>query len=208
MAKKRSIFNDRLRYKDYAAGTYHHLTSHAIGSENCFRSARDYALFLRLLNARLTPEPVIDEYRKPIRSYHGEIELVAFCLMRNHIHLLIKQIVERAMASFMDSLLTSYAMRFNNRHERVGPLFMHPYSDRPVPEQDQLRHVAEYIHLNPFRKGVDPFNYRWSSHRYFAGLASADWCNSDEGVRYFGGRGGYLRRMHDATTQPWSEPFD
>lgn len=203
-----SHLNSLFSIKEYEAGGYYHLTTHAVPGEDCFLDNRDYGLFMRLLNARLSPIPVRDEHRRLVRSFHGEIDLIAFCLMKNHPHLLLRQESEYAIAAFANSLLTSYAMRFNKRHNRSGPLFRRPYKARLIDDHERLRHVAEYIHLNPFRKGMDPFAYRWSSHRYFAGLARADWCNSDEGVGYFGGRGGYLRRMHDATTRPWKEPFD
>ncbi len=201
-------FSDRHRYKTYEPGGYHHLTTHAVGDENCFLEDRDYALFMRLLNARLSPEPVRDEHGRTVRSFRGEIELISFCLMRNHPHLLVRQLGETPVTSFATSLLTSYAMRFNNRHDRTGPLFMHPHKARPVDDLERLRWVVEYIHLNPFRKGLDPFGYRYSSHRYYAGLANAEWCNSDEGIGYFGGRAHYLRRMHDLTNEPWGELFD
>lgn len=208
MNKFEKGFTDLRRYKQYDAGSYHHVTAHAIGRELLFKDDLDSALFLKLLGARLSPEIVRDRYRRPIRNFAGEIELVSFCLMRNHLHLLLKQIKERAMATFMESILTSYAMRFNNRHQRTGQLLISPYKATMIEDHTRLRDVVQYIHLNPFRKGIDPFTYRYSSHRYYAGLARVDWCNSGEGVNYFGDRGGYLRRLHDATAAPTSEAFD
>ncbi len=208
MRRSTGEFSSRWREKEYVQGAYYHLTTHAVGTDDCFLDDRDYSTFMRLISARLSPTPVRNDYGRPVRSFFGQIDLLSFCVMRNHPHMLLRQMTRTAMPEFAASLLTSYAMRFNRRHNRSGPLFIRPYKARLIDDPERLRHVIEYIHLNPFRKGLDPFAHRWSSHRYYAGLAEADWCNSDEGVDYFGGRAGYLRRMHDATTEPWSEPFD
>ncbi len=195
--------------KEFIPNGYYHVFSHAVGDEDSFLDDRDRVVFLRMLRARLSATPERNRRGRLIRSFHGQIRLISYCLMRNHFHLLI-QVGEdpRAMSSFMNSLLASYVKYFNRRHGRSGQLFIHPYDAKPIVDHETIRNLIEYIHLNPFRKGIDPFTYRYSSHRYYAGLARAKWCQSDEGVRYFGNRAGYLRRMHDATSQGSPEPFD
>lgn len=196
------------RNKDFESGGYYHAFSHAIGSEDAFRDARDFEKFLQLVRARLGKEVTHDRFGRPQKSFHGEIELLAFCLMDNHTHLLIHQLEQpRAMTHLMISLNTAYAKYFNLRHERKGQLFQHPYSARKVEDHQTIRELVGYIHRNP-KKHHDPLTYPYSSHRYYAGLAKADWCLSELGVRTFGSRSGYLTYMVDRAADPSPQPFD
>lgn len=114
------------------------------------------------------------------------VELSAFCLMPNHFHLLLKQKVENGIVKFMHKLGTGYAMYFNKKHERVGPLFQGKFKAVLVSRDEYFKYLPYYIHLNPldlvmsewrkhkikdYNKAIKFLNqYRWSSYLDYTGL--------------------------------------
>jgi len=78
------------------------------------------------------------------------VDIIALCLMPNHIHLLLKQNQERGISIFMSNLTNSYTRYFNKRNERIGPLFQGKFKAVRIESDEQLLHVSRYIHLNPF----------------------------------------------------------
>ena len=73
----------------------------------------------------------------------------AFCLMPNHYHLLIKEVIEGGITSFMRKLGTAYTMYFNMKYERVGHLFCGQFRSRHVMNDRYLQRLFHYIHCNP-----------------------------------------------------------
>lgn len=109
-----------------------------------------------------------EEFSKKLHSdTFAECEIVAWCLMTNHFHLLIKgdlNDVSRAMAT----LLSSYTRIFNNRHGRVGPLFQGRYYSEAIADERQLLCAVRYIHQNPDKANIGSHeNYQWSSYQDF-----------------------------------------
>ncbi len=114
------------------------------------------------------------------------VEILSFCLMPNHFHVLIKQIEEKGITSFLNKLSNSYTKYFNTRHKRVGPLFQGSFKAIRVEDDEQLLHVSRYIHLNPL---VDYLvknlrTYPYSSYREFLGLAKG-FCKKSVVLEYF-----------------------
>lgn len=117
--------------------------------------------------------------RKPI------IEILAFCLMPNHYHLLVKQVKDQGIPKFMQKLGTGYTNYFNLRNKRVGSLFQGRFKAILIEEDAHLRHLPTYIHLNPLDLEFPEWrmgniknmnralefleNYRWSSHPEYSG---------------------------------------
>ena len=113
------------------------------------------------------------------------VDILAFCLMPNHIHLLLKQRVDDGVTQFARKFATGYAMYFNKRYERMGHLFQGAFRAVYVENDAQLNVVFVYIHANPvsiiFPKykevGIDNAdeamnflkNYRWSSYQDYIG---------------------------------------
>ena len=99
-------------------------------------------------------------------SYRKEFdgELLAWCLMDNHVHLLLKMPFTN-LSRFMHALLTDYAGYFNRVHGRTGPLFEGRFKSEPVESDEYLMTVVRYIHRNPVKaKMTDGPSYPWSSY--------------------------------------------
>jgi putative transposase len=76
-------------------------------------------------------------------------DILAYCVMPTHIHLILKQKAENGISSFMGNVLNSYARYFNVKHKRKGPLWEGRFKSVLVGDEDQLLHLTRYIHLNP-----------------------------------------------------------
>ena len=77
------------------------------------------------------------------------VAIGAFCLMPNHFHILIKQLVEGGISRFMLKLQTDYSMYFNRKYDRTGSLFQGPFRSTLVDSDRYLAYLYSYIHLNP-----------------------------------------------------------
>ena len=110
-----------------------------------------------------------------------QIRLYLYCLMVNHVHLLLET-PSANISAFMESLLTSYAVYFNLRHHRSGHLTQGRFKSPLVEGDEYLLRLSRYIHLNPVfvdalaTKPVEERRaflrtYRWSSYPAYSGLS-------------------------------------
>jgi REP element-mobilizing transposase RayT len=121
-----------------------------------------------------------DDYRRYVSLLATTVErfgwtLLSFCLMPNHIHLLV-ELREPNLGRGMHWLQKSYARWFNDRHERTGRLFEHRYDPRPVMDDLYFVTVVAYIEQNPVKAGLcaTPEGWPWSS-RGVAARGHAPW---------------------------------
>ncbi|MBI2068822.1 MAG: transposase [Candidatus Yanofskybacteria bacterium] len=114
------------------------------------------------------------------------VDILAFCLMPNHYHILLKPKVERGMSLFMQKLNAGYTKYFNQKYERTGALFQGRYKQVPVIDETHFLHLPFYIHFNPLdlshpewreNKIANPEkaleflkSFRWSSHLDYSGI--------------------------------------
>lgn len=95
-------------------------------------------------------------------------ELYAYCLMKNHVHLLIKE-VKDPIDRLMKRLGVSYVLYFNKKYNRVGHLFQDRYKSENIESEQYLLSCSRYIHNNPMVAGLveHPEDYLWSSYSYY-----------------------------------------
>lgn len=102
------------------------------------------------------------------------VEIICFCLMPNHFHIMLKQKVENGISSFISNFANSYTKYFNKKHNRIGPLFEGIFKAVRIESEAQLMHTSRYIHLNPVSSFlIEPEeleNYEWSSYPEFLGI--------------------------------------
>jgi len=77
------------------------------------------------------------------------VEILSFCLMPNHFHLLLKQQRDEGIRTFLSNFSNSYTKYFNIKRERLGPLLQGSFKAVRIEDDNQLIHVCRYIHLNP-----------------------------------------------------------
>jgi putative transposase len=131
-----------------------HITQRAAGKEPLFLENDDYLFMLGLL------KEVSNQF---------SLEMYAFCLMPNHLHLLFST-CEDNLYDAMRNLFSKYAMKFNRKYERKGHLFAGPYRQAVCMDDSFLLTASLYIHLNPVKAGLSktPQDYRWSSCRLYS----------------------------------------
>ncbi|HEY4528267.1 MAG TPA: transposase [Candidatus Paceibacterota bacterium] len=98
------------------------------------------------------------------------VELVAFCIMPNHFHLIIKELEEGRLAVYMQRVLTAYSKYYNTKYSRSGHVFQGPYQVVHIEDDRQLLHLSAYIHRNPreiLRWLRRENEYFWSSYQDF-----------------------------------------
>lgn len=95
-----------------------------------------------------------------------EVELVAFCLMPNHFHLLVREVVEGGISRYMQRILNGYSKYHNTKRELSGHVFQGPYGAVHQEDNEQLLYLSTYIHRNPRElakwTGAE-HTYPWSS---------------------------------------------
>ena len=85
----------------------------------------------------------------------------------------------------MKRLATAYSMHFNQKYNRIGPLFQNIYKACPVEKDEYLLHLSRYIHQNPQERGASLADYPWSSYSYFVNSKPPEWLNPNLVLEYF-----------------------
>ncbi|MBU1104307.1 transposase [Candidatus Parcubacteria bacterium] len=96
------------------------------------------------------------------------IDILAYCLMPNHFHFLLRQKRPNGIALFLANFQNSYTRYFNTRKKRRGPIFLTQFKAKLIKNEGQLLHVSRYIHLNPYSARITETKdelkeYPWSS---------------------------------------------
>ena len=161
--------------KQYAAPAYYHVYNRGAGKHEIFRDAQDRQYFMHILQRHLDPkDKSVDRFGVEYRKF--DIELVAYCLMRNHFHLMFFQENDpAALTGLMRSVATAYTMYFNKRYKQSGHLFQGVYKASWIADEAYFLHITRYIHLNP--RGYR--SYKWSSFRQFIGEVEMSWVHPE-----------------------------
>lgn len=156
MSRKKRIHYNEALYHVMLRGNYR---------QDIFSCKSHYEYFYHLLS-------------KVVTQFNCKIHL--FCLMTNHIHLVI-EVNKIPLWKIMQSLLTSYAKYNHKTTNRMGHLFQGRYKAKIIENDHYLLELCYYIHLNPLKaKMVDDIDlYRWSSHLTYMGIEPWDWVTTN-----------------------------
>ncbi len=100
----------------------------------------------------------------------GNYQLYAYCLMKNHVHLLIRE-EEDAIQRTMKRICVSYVYYFNNKYQRTGHLYQDRFRSEVIEKEPYLLAAARYIHNNPVKAGIvkTAEDFSWSSFKEYIG---------------------------------------
>ena len=183
--------------KIYLADTYYHLYNRGVNKRVIFKDQADYAVFLNLLKRYLNDQPTKDKKGRQYDWLYQDMELLAFCLMPNHFHLLIYQSKPEAMTRLLRGVATAYTTYFNKKYHRVGPLFQDRFKASMITRDDYLHHISRYIHLNP--RGYEFWEF--SSLPYYLGEKKAGWVRPEKILELFDSPQEYKRFVADYEDQ-------
>jgi len=188
--------------KEYGAGGYYHIYNRGVEKREIFLDEQDYKVFLGYMKFYLDQpilqgqvlqdsEGMVIPPSKCLKNYHNQIELLAYCLMPNHFHFLIRQSTDRGIAEFMQSLVLKYVLYFNKKYKRVGGLFQSRYKTVLVSDENQFIYITKYIHRNPIdlmvaRPGLAwLLDYKYSSYGNYLGKFRQSWVKTGDILSYF-----------------------
>jgi putative transposase len=195
MARQYDGFMARPLRIEFPGGLYHFIVR---GNERkaVFRDDADREDYLRRLA----------HYRKKFG-----FRLLAYCLMDNHVHLVIESGSD-PLSRIMAGLQSSYTQYFNRRHRRVGHLFQGRYKAFLVERDPYALALLRYVHENPVKARIvlKPEEYPWSSDRAYRRGRSPDWLDVDRLLRMLGARRSvairaYRRLMREELEQPYED---
>ena len=167
--------------KIYYENAFYHVYNRGVEKRNIFLDRDDHLAFLHLLKTALSPVQGATLPRNRRKKFHDKIDLMAYCLMPNHYHLLLRQKTISGLTEFIRSLSTSYSMYFNKRYRRVGSLFQGIFKATDIRDENYLLWVSRYIHRNP----PDFQTYPYSSYDDYLGKRKIDWLNTSLLLDFF-----------------------
>ncbi len=154
--------------REYDAPAYYHVYNRGAGGANIFKDSQDKRKFMSIL------ERYLDETNENYLTF--DIELLAYCVMNNHYHLLLYQDSEPdEITKLMRSVSTAYSMYYNLRYKNKGHVFQSVFRASRITEEPYLLHISRYIHLNPRTYKT----YYWSSLKYYLNTTPPNWIHPD-----------------------------
>jgi REP element-mobilizing transposase RayT len=168
----------------FAPGNYYHIYNRGINKARIFFNGDNYKYCLRQVQRH--------------REKYGAA-IIAYCLMPNHYHFLLRQEGEQKLSRFISALFNGYVQAVNRQQDRSGPLFEGRFKNKHIDKESYLIHLCRYIHANPVRAGLvsAPEAWPYSNYREWIGLRSGTLIDHDFVDTFFPNREGYQTFVYD-----------
>ena len=176
-----------LRKVPLVTNEIYHIFNRTVANEPLFTNVKEYKIFVKTIEYysyvntpfRFSHYLKLNNKEKQAllnTLYQNKklVEIYSYCLMPNHYHLLVKQLVDKGISNYMRFSQNSYAKYLNLKKKRNGAVFQSPFKAVRIETGEQFMHVARYIHLNPFTgfviDSLDKLkDYEWSSYKDYLG---------------------------------------
>jgi putative transposase len=135
---------------------YYHVYNRGAHKADIFRSDADYVMLLNIIQEKKS---------------EFDISVIAYCLMDNHYHFLLRQNGDAKLNEFMQAVFNIYPKRFNHKYGLSGRLFEGPFQAIMVESEKYLLHLCRYIHRNPVEADMvkNPEQWHYSNYLEFMG---------------------------------------
>lgn len=143
------------------SGNYYHIYNRGARQVTIFREETNYLFVLSRMK----------KYLKEL-----QLGIIAYCLMPNHYHFLVRQDGEMVAGLFPQRVFNSYSKAYNIKYAHSGTLFEGRFKAKPVMTENYLRHLCRYIHANPVKDGMVQFIEEWPYSNYL------EWVGLREGT--------------------------
>lgn len=183
-------YRERVWYPNCA----YHITARGNRRSDIFKDGEDFDIYLSYIDNTMA-------------YYDDEYKLVAYCLMDNHVHLMIET-KERHIKYFMTRVHSMYAKYFNHKYNFIGHLFQDRYFSEHIENDSQMIETSRYIHLNPVKANMVelPEEYKYSSFDMYIGLKKERRITSSSILSYFSGdRGKYKEFVRQGINPKYQE---
>ena len=173
-----------IRAVQFIPDCYYHIFNRGVNRQPIFLSPDNWSFFLRRLR---------------VYFQDGIAEIIAYCLMPTHYHLLVLVKSEFFSENVMQPFGVSYTKAINKQYDRVGPLFQGPFRAMQIASVDYLLQLARYIHLNPVAAGLveKPEDWSFSSYRDTIGLRNGTLARPQIIIEQFGTADNYRRFVEE-----------
>jgi hypothetical protein len=179
-----------------APNTSFHVTSHGISDLKPFPTSQHKFELLQRFRQHLTPKLTVDASRRPHTKLFAEVCVLAYCILDNHIHIVLHQYTADGMRRLIQRVLGSYGRFINRDLKRRGAVFDGRYAAVEIEElhgADQIRNAIAYTLLNdPILQLDNPH----CSHGILSGERNCDWIDRDQVLAIFGGWTEYRQYMN------------
>lgn len=148
-----------LRDTPLIAGETYHIFNRGAHKQRIFTKPQDYRRFQLGLHLANHSRPVLvrdvleaEKYREPFSGFFADkslVEVLAYSLMPNHFHLVLRQKVEEGITRFMRKVSVGYSMYFNIKYEHSGTLFQGRFKSSHIDSDPYFKWIFSYVHLNP-----------------------------------------------------------
>lgn len=194
------------RFTPFVNLNFYHIFNRGVEKRSIYSTEKDYQRFLESLyyyqfqgpKPPFSRKNLIQNKKDDLSKNPKSVEIICYCLMPNHFHLLIRQLADGGIQKFMQQALNSYTKYFNTKHDRIGPLLQGAFKAVPIESGEQLVHVSRYIHLNPYVADLvkDLATYLYSSYPDYLGLTSS-FCNKEPVLSLFKNSDQYKKFVDD-----------
>jgi REP element-mobilizing transposase RayT len=152
-------------------GKYYHLYNRGVNKQKIFFSDKNYSYFIFQLSS----------------YFRGEADILAYCLMPNHFHIVIHVKSGNFLKKSLHPFLVKYSKAINKEQNRVGPLFQGRYQVNLIEDDGYLLECVKYIHLNPVRAEIVdlPVKWKYSSYSAYLSATHADFVETGPVMEYF-----------------------
>ena len=169
------------RQTQLETGYYYHALSRGINKQVIFKDDHDYQHALELIKyySYSDKKPRYSQFRRMSETLKNttllslgvsekQVDIIAYCLMPNHFHFLLRQKKDQGISKFMADFQNSLTKYSNTRRMKFGSILQTPFKAILIENDYYLTHLSRYIHLNPYSSVIvkthqDLLSYRWSS---------------------------------------------
>jgi putative transposase len=165
-----------------AVGEYYHVFNRGVEKRTLFDESDDYERFFESMLYFNTEAPTVMKTDDKVLPKEDDwlVDIVAYCLNRNHFHFILKENKENGIATFMKKICTGYAMYYNGKNDRTGVLFQGRFKSVHLPSNDALLYVSAYVNCNSQVHGrEDAGSYPWCSFPEYMGERVVTVCQKE-----------------------------
>lgn len=152
------------RTTPFVTGEIYHVYNRGVAKNDIFGKVQEYNHFISLLNyyrfekvpghyssfSRLPHSTRASIWQDLMAKKQYRVNILGYCLMPNHFHLMLRQVIDQGILKFVRQVSNSYSHYFNIGNERVGGLFQGVFKSVHVSSEEQIINLSRYIHLNPY----------------------------------------------------------
>lgn len=171
------------RKNPLVSGEIYHIFNRSIAEYQIFNNEKEFLRMIHLISfyrfEKITPK--FSEFYRTLKRRKQEffslleettknkeklIQIIAYCIMPTHFHLILRQIKDNGISTFMSNILSGYSHYFNITHKRKGPLYESRFNSILIQNDTQLLHLTRYVHLNPVTAHLTEKAEEWKFSSY------------------------------------------